>query len=366
MSVLIFSDMHAHAWGEFSSLIKYRGQLLNSRLVDAAKVIDWVGRCCEERSITEVIFGGDLFHRKRMIDVPVFNVVAAALWRLAKKVKQVTLMAGNHDLTRRSAEGNFSDEHALYALGGHPRITVIDRPVVVCGGLGLVPYGSDRDTILAGVETCIKAGARALMMHAGVAGAVTGPVEFQPYEPVTVDDLPGDMVIYSGHYHMPQCVQNRVTYIGAPLELVRGDGKGQRGAVVIGGDDFSAMERLSYRKGPRFLTRHANDLKHIEQVAGNFVDLHIACAGGESEKAIQILQEAGARAVHPVFVAAPAAVTARMPVKVTPGSLPTVEKLCRQLIKQADDTLDSRVLWQLAQEALHDADSDDEIPNRRQ
>ena len=242
MSVLVFSDLHAHDWTLFGGITKYRGHAINARLADAAKVIDWVRRKAQKHDVRRVLFLGDLFHKKCLIDVRVFGVVAEALYRLAEAFP-LTVLAGNHDLTRRSAEGQFSDEHALAALGGHPRIQVVDQPTLV-DGLGMVPYAADRDTVLRGVETCISAGATALALHAGVAGAVTGPVEYQPFEPVTTDDLP-NVPIVSGHYHLPQVVGGRVTYIGAPLELVRGDGgaaptSGERCCSTTGGASASA------------------------------------------------------------------------------------------------------------------------------
>lgn len=350
----VFSDLHGHDWREFATPMPWKDQVINGRLLDAWKVVRWVRRECESRGIKTVIFAGDLFHKKRIIEVGVYNVIANAFYDLAR-IAHVIVLAGNHDLARRSAAGSFSHEHALYALSAHKNIRVVDQPMVHVG-LGFVPYASDRDTLLSGVEKVAQPNVRQLVMHAGVAGAATGPIEWQPPEPVTVEDLP-EVAILSGHYHKPQVVGDRVTYIGSPLEHVRGDGKAlERGGLIIDLDDASAgYERVAY-KGPRFISRRAWQLK-AEGVKGHFVDLLLKDSA-EAQAGLEALMAAGARGVHPVFVARAQETQARMQVEVGANGLPSVELLCQKLIETTGKDMDGAKLWQVAQAALQAADTE--------
>lgn len=353
MKVAIFSDLHAHAWGEFSTIVKYKGDMINSRLADSVGVINAVRDYVEDKSIKHCIFGGDLFHRKRLVDVPVFNAVAEAVYQLARRLDSLHLLAGNHDLARRSASGRFSSEHALAALSRYRNVTIVDQPAVVLDGVGIVPYADDRETTLRGLEAVSKA--RVLVLHAGVSGARTGAVEYQPLEPLTTADLP-DKAVYSGHYHLPQELKN-LTYIGAPMEFVRGDGyHKRRGFIVVNLNKPREYERIRY-KGPRFVTIKASDrAMNNDDVRGNFVDLVLDDDSQEPQALVDMLIEHGAREVNTVPAPVKEKRNARIKVK-TRNRLPSIHELTDAYADQHDGKLDKDILKTIAKTALQEAEA---------
>jgi len=325
--VIIFSDLHAHQWQEFSTLVDYRGEKINSRLAAVAGVIDRVGRYAKEHGVCIVCFAGDLFHRKRLIDVPVFNVIAQAIHRLSQNVSELLLVVGNHDLVRRSAHGVFSEEHALSALGRYSNVTILDRPWLF-RGIGVVPYADDLATIKAGIKE-VK-GASWLILHAGIHGAHTGAVEYQPLEPLGVDDLPG-VPIYSGHYHRPQKIARDgcppVVYVGAPFEFVRGDGHSRhRGFIVVDTDNPEQYQRVRI-PGPQFVTMNVAAFSD-EEAAGNYVDLTLDDKSSP-DKWAKRLAKAGVAGFNIVPYREPERPRPRLKTKAKRGEgLPSISELC--------------------------------------
>jgi metallophosphoesterase superfamily enzyme len=59
MKTLIFSDLHAHNYREFSE-IDIMG--INSRLGDCVRVLVYLKMFCEEQHIDRIVFTGDVFH----------------------------------------------------------------------------------------------------------------------------------------------------------------------------------------------------------------------------------------------------------------------------------------------------------------
>jgi len=356
---LIFSDLHGHVWKEFSELQAWGKYILNSRLVDAIRVLKRARSICEEEDISTVFFAGDLFHWKRKVDVTVYNAFFYQLRRLAT-IANVYLLPGNHDLVKRSALGVFSNEHSLRSLRYFGSIEVVDQPEVYDFDgvlVGFVPYAADRDTILSGLED--TADSDLYIMHAGVSGARVGSIEYQPLEPITVEDLP-DAPIYSGHYHEHQNIQ-QLTYIGAPLEIVRGEQHDDlRGFIIVDLEKPHAYERVAH-KGPRFVSVMAGDIlegRRLKKAKGNFVDLVIT-EEGQAEEAMKAL-EGVARAVVPVYDVKRVPKKARLKVKAKEGRLPSVQELADAYVDEAEkmDIHDEERLKRMGRELLAEAEEE--------
>jgi DNA repair exonuclease SbcCD nuclease subunit len=358
MKAVLFSDLHCHTWGDYSTIVEYRKEKMNSRLVDCVRVIDAIAKYVEAHNIRYGFFAGDLFHRKRLIDVSVFNVTTRAICRLAAKLEMLFLLVGNHDLLRRSSGGVFSNEHALDSLGRNKHIEIVDEPRIVLDTVGMVPYADDLETTKRGLGAID--GAKLGVLHVGISGAHTGAIEFRPLEPLTTDDLP-NIPIYSGHYHRPQQVERKgkpITYIGAPLEFVRGDGHSKkRGFAVIDLDNPKFFERVTY-KGPRFVSMNASDAKMSnDDVRGNFVDVVLDAPNVTAENMVAMLMEHGARAVNPIPYQIFKTKEARIKLKRTKKGLPSIHELCDAYVRQASEELDRGVLRRIAKEALHEVEA---------
>lgn len=359
MRAVIFSDLHGHLWSEFGQPQRWAGQLLNGRLVDALRVLKAIRQYCEVEGISLVFFLGDLFHRKRLIDVITFNAIADGMRRLASVVDALYILPGNHDLVTRSA-GVFSEQHALRALDVYPRIHVIDEPTVIDTGvasMGMVPYSSERDTTLYGVESVLEGGADALLLHVGIDGATTGAVEFRPREPLELGDLPSDTPTYSGHYHTPQKV-GHVVYVGSPMELVRGEPHmDHRGFLEVYLDRPADYDRVPIET-PRFKTLGSKS--GAAAARGHFVDLVL-----KTEKDAERVEEltkrfAKARFVNVVYDLKPRSKKARLKVKLQHGRLPSVGDLCDAWADSAEklDVHEVVKLKHIARQALQQAEEE--------
>lgn len=340
--VLLFADLHAHGYKEFSVPVEYRGVILPSRLVDALKVLRAADRSIEASNVSAVVFAGDLFHRKGIVDVPVYGAVAEALWRLSKKAP-LYLIPGNHDLVTEL-------QHAISPFRRYRGVKVIDKAQVVpeLGMLGCIPYTTSRDSFLISLAALRREKMKWIVAHVGIAGAVSG-LGFQPAEEIQLDDIP-DLPFYSGHYHKPQSLRQSppVEYIGAPLEIRRGDGKAQRGYLLIDTDEPDKFTRV-FLPHPRFvqvLNGKFNGAKN------NFVDVLID-EDADLTEVYTAYMSAGARGVNLVPLPRKPLAHLRLKVGHKKGSFPTLDELIDAYVDHAVTNLDRDKLKEYGRELLN-------------
>ena len=98
VKVLLFSDIHAHNYKEFSEL----KDGVNSRLRDCIEALSHIGKNCDDREIDEIWFLGDCFQLKNNIPSEVIKYIMDAFSNL---IKDRTLLTdpGNHDLVSWSS-----------------------------------------------------------------------------------------------------------------------------------------------------------------------------------------------------------------------------------------------------------------------
>ena len=87
----VFSDLHAHNFKQFSKLAGG----LNSRLLDAKSVLEYIADYNVKNKIKVTLFAGDLFHTFAHVENDVMNVAAGVL---AKWPGDFVYVFGNHDL----------------------------------------------------------------------------------------------------------------------------------------------------------------------------------------------------------------------------------------------------------------------------
>ena len=112
--ILLFSDLHIHPH-----------KRSNERLEDCLKALDWVFEIAEKRGITNILFGGDLFHDRQKIEVYTYQRTFETLQkRLKDKNFQLYLLLGNHDLW-------FNDKTTVSSttpLSALPGVRIISQP----------------------------------------------------------------------------------------------------------------------------------------------------------------------------------------------------------------------------------------------
>lgn len=240
MKILLFSDLHAHAFKTYSTILP-NGR--NSRLQDALNILDEIRSIADEEIVDGILFGGDLFHIRPSLGtmkIPTFNAVIDAVSRMRMGRYFVGLLVGNHDQGDKA--GN---EHSLYAFGSV--VTVMDRrrwytfggPDVGYVNVFAIPASSEHGNIGQDVEQAVKHGTdklepgnKLLLGHLGVDGAVVGSnYRLRDSNLCTCGDLHSNAFdwVFLGDYHLPQKLSANIHYIGATHQHNWGDaGQGRR------------------------------------------------------------------------------------------------------------------------------------------
>jgi DNA repair exonuclease SbcCD nuclease subunit len=286
MRLAIFSDLHVHDWQEHS--------VDHSRLHHGVSVLRQVRAYAVEHDIKNVLFCGDLFHKRGVLYTLPYNLVVAELaaWRAAGLWLWANV--GNHDAADRLAK-----IHALQALASAGLLRTVNDDgwaswTLVKGkdGDGItvtaVAYCSEAaelrrrtDVALASVDRQTRVGRdfHVGLFHHGFKGARVGTsLEYVVKEDADANEYakPFD-VMFSGHYHAHQEIgsQGNAWYVGSPMEFVRGE-TSPKGFLVLDTEE-AEIERVDIDL-PRFVRLTGEEIADEdfdvrEHVKGNYVDV---------------------------------------------------------------------------------------------
>lgn len=267
--VLLFSDIHIHPH-------KRR----NERLEDCLKTLNWVFDVADQRGITHILFGGDLYHDRQKIEVYTYQRTFETLEkRLRDNQFQLYLLLGNHDLW-------FSDKTSISSvipLSALPGIRIISQPErlnIAGSNWDFIPF--THNPILMLDELRKKPGkAEYALGHIAIDGAI---LHGSTYSDVAVEH-DGDMVSISpalfshykhtflGHYHAEQRVTEKVEYIGSPLELSFGEAFQKKHIIAFDGQTGKKVY-IENEFSPRHLVIRPEE-KDKFKLEGNFVRLWV-------------------------------------------------------------------------------------------
>jgi DNA repair exonuclease SbcCD nuclease subunit len=255
MRILLFSDLHGHAFRQCSTTLK-NGR--NSRLQDAIDVLDEIYDVCLNQEIDGVLFGGDLFHTKGTLKVSTFNAIFEGIAKIKTAVNFFGMLVGNHD-----QDTKIGDTHACYAFSSI--LTVMDHPgwyaFEAADGEPLqvyaIPYTTDKNQVEADLKTFGSAqppGYTSLCLaHLGVSGAEVGSnFVLISEDNITIKALMDAKFdhVFLGHYHRPQVLAPRVHYIGATHQHNWGDVGQERGFLIY---DTSDKYKYLESNAPKFV-----------------------------------------------------------------------------------------------------------------
>jgi hypothetical protein len=189
-------SMHAlfEKWVIFSDL-----HVKGASIEACEEVLDAVHKAAVERN-AGIIFLGDFWHVRGSLSVELLNRV---LLSLRKWTQPVIMIPGNHDQVTLGGT-----VHALtpllYAFRPE-QILMISEPTVCMGALW-IPYR--RDAAL--MRSILAAGAThpdvsIIYCHADVQGAMMND-GMRSREGLDIASFPGNLPIYSGHFHKPHTV----------------------------------------------------------------------------------------------------------------------------------------------------------------
>lgn len=351
MQIAIVSDVHSHPWREFSYTLK-NGR--NSRFQNTLNVWRRIRRRCVKEGIRVVICAGDLFHKKGLIPISVYNAVYEELDLFNEAGITVYIVPGNHD--QATLDGKV---HALTAL--RKIVNVVETPQRIAlhkhveqtserVTVAFVPYMEDAKAFKKAIREL--APADILIAHGGIQGAVTGPVEYRPEEEITPEDVPTSYGFrLFGHYHHHQKLGVRLWYIGSPMQQDKGERKSKKKGFLI--YDTKTQTFRKVRLGfPEFkvvnyekLVKSASLRKRCED---NYVYVNYKPSEISEEKVYETLEACGAEGVKPVPIVEGKVKAQRL--DVDPTLHPNV--LVTKYIEKYADAEDQDELKKLASEYL--------------
>jgi len=358
MKVLLFSDLHGHAFKPYAQLLPNG---MNSRLQDAVETLDQIRAVAKEEKVDLILFGGDMFHTRGTIHVQTFNAIFEGISKMSLG-RMVGLLVGNHDQTSRRG-----DVHSVYAFGAVA--TVMDKPGWVkftTKGEDLhilaLPHTPEKDDILVEINEALKnpPGDPAILLgHFGVDGASIGSnLVLIDKHCLSMKDISQFQQAFSqiflGHYHHPQKLANNVRFIGAPHHHNWGDVGSLRGCWLwVPGETprFKALPGPTFKKFDLQTIREGVGLKESD-IRGCYI--RIMCEEfptdlEQSELRTNVMGT-GARVVE--FVVLEQSQVASGPVPIFQVGMDFEEMLESYIHSQTDPQLDDEMLFMLGKELL--------------
>ncbi len=127
MKILVFSDLQAHTFKRYAKYIKFRKRTCNSRLVNIAKAMRYMGNYAVDNDIDYILFAGDLFNERGKIPTESFNFVHHEIKRWLNKGLTVIMVPGNHDCSTKHEEYSMETfqelgENFIFLVNGKVRI----------------------------------------------------------------------------------------------------------------------------------------------------------------------------------------------------------------------------------------------------
>ena len=262
------------------------------RLNHCIEVLDWILKTAVEKKIKNVVFLGDLFHDRQKIDVLTYQKTFEILEKyLCNNDLNLNLLLGNHDLWHYEKH----DVSSVNPLRKLPGIRIINKPCVeeISDGtedffFGFLPYTHNPIEDLKIVEKEWKEKSpkdqkRVLGGHISVDGAAWN-VKYNTVSEVTIEH-DGDMIrvgpeifknwdkVFLGHYHAEQKLNEKVEYVGSPLQLSFGEAF-QNKHILIFDTYTQESEYIENKFSPRHLILKEDELdKH--SLEGNFIRLEV-------------------------------------------------------------------------------------------
>ncbi len=281
MKILIFSDIHIHPHKKSTE-----------RLNHCVEVLNWVFSKAIEKNIKNIIFLGDLFHDRQKIDVLTYQKTFEVFEKyLFNHNLNVFLLLGNHDLWHYQK----LDVSSVNPLRKLPGVKIINKPSVEeihekneVFFFGFLPYTHDPIEDLKRVEEDWKLKVnkkqnKILGGHISVDGAMWN-VKYKTVAEVTIEH-DGDMVkvdadvfknwdkVFLGHYHAEQKLNEKVEYVGSPLQLSFGEAFQQKHILVFDTNEMTT-EYIENTFSPKHYIISENELEKYK-LEGNFVRLEV-------------------------------------------------------------------------------------------
>lgn len=240
-----------------------------------------------------ILLPGDIFHKRGIIDVSLFNALSRVLTEAHNKGVRIIGLPGNHDVADRYATHAERGHHSLFALpipvaSDVTAFIVEDDYYVV-----MMPYMPSREQWKERLST-IKFPANrpslipVVVAHQTFTGAVVGPHEYVMREGLEIEDIPSMFALaFSGHYHRHQVLQGKLVYVGSLVQQNFGERTYTPGFIEVNPKQANPLNWVHVENinSPRFRVIETNDKDVLNETreAVNKDHVQIRWTGEKSE-----------------------------------------------------------------------------------
>jgi DNA repair exonuclease SbcCD nuclease subunit len=249
---------------------------LMSRLENGLEVIRWIFNTALKKNIKTIIFAGDLFQDRKCIHTISYEKTFSLIKEFMDKSDlNLFLLLGNHDMWHH----NQWDVSSISPLRAIKNVQVIDY----CGKvevlsdyyMDFLPYTKNP---LEDIKK-FKKKSDVLITHIAVDDAKLNnftnaeiSVEYDgDMTKVCIDRFTGWKKIFSGHYHLPQKLNENFEYIGSPYELNFGEAFQQKHLIIFDTESLE-NEYVVNEFSPKHLIIKENQVDKYK-LDGNFVQV---------------------------------------------------------------------------------------------
>jgi DNA repair exonuclease SbcCD nuclease subunit len=294
---LILSDIHAHAWSNFSTKLP---DGMNSRLKITLDEIERAAVELQSLGGDTMYIAGDFVHTRGSMDPEVFNPLHKTISAIAQDIF-IRGIPGNHDLKDRDTTelGN-----AVQTLNEIENVEIVTSPkgrLFPNHNVLMIPWHGSKDALRAtikdicdayGPERCAETD---LIIHVGIDGVLLGV----PDHGLSAAEVAswGFKRVFAGDYHNHKVMEDgKVISIGATTHQQWGDIDTKAGFLIVYED------RVEWRAShaPSFVEITGDDAEEDipNIVDGNYVRVRgMKLTDAEINKFRAELEEMGARAV---------------------------------------------------------------------
>lgn len=266
---LIFSDLHCHCH-----------KRKNERLDDCLAALDWVFQTAKENKISNILFGGDLFHDRQKIEIYTYQKTFEVFKKHLESYDfNLYLVLGNHDLW-------FNEKTSISSVvpfSSLPGVEIIFNPCrKIIDGItwDFIPFTHNP---IAALEY-LKAEAGKPQYALGHL-AIDGACLHGSHASDVAIEHDGDMVsispnlfgfykyVFLGHYHKEQKIGPNMEYVGSPLELSFGECFEEKHIIIFDAEN-NKRKYVTNNFSPKHLVIKPEDIDQYD-LKGNFVRLKI-------------------------------------------------------------------------------------------
>lgn len=242
MRVAITADWH---YDDYPNLVSAMKGSVSSRVDDISKAVEWIAEISYKGKVDRLVILGDIFHKRDLISVPVFNRVVKNLRDL--EFDLIDIIVGNHDQTTKGGITN-----SLLALEFEGGIITIHDLISSDGSNLYLPYQESYPALWSDrtPKNIIIFG------HCGITGSRMTGFENAKNAEITPEELQLDKIAggFFGHYHIHQQIAKRAWYVGAPLQHSFRDVGNKCGFMIveIEGGKLGDIEFIENTFSPKF------------------------------------------------------------------------------------------------------------------